>query len=458
MSPRYVNEIELQVPVEAAFTWHERTGAFERLLPPWDDARVIQASEGIKDGQRLIFDIRVAPALWVRWEALHSDYHWNQRFKDTQVRGPFKQWDHLHLFQAVGETRCTLRDEVEYQFPFEGLARLAPTSLTLGRIQRSFHYRNRVLKREIELHHRTALPPRRILISGATGLVGSSLRTFLTSGGHTVVPLVRRPVPGTDGLYWNPSQGFAPEQLHALEGFHAVVHLAGESVMGIWTAEKRRRIRNSRVLGTRHLCQALAKLDRKPEVLICASAIGYYGNRGDELITEGSEPGEGFLAGVCREWEDACEPARSAGIRVVNLRLGVVLTPKGGALRAMLPAFRAGLAGRLGSGQQFMSWISHDDAVQAIHHAIVDSSLEGSVNATAPEPVTNAEFTRTLARVLHRFSGPPAPAALLRLAGSEFAQAFFLDSARVQPMALETSGYRFAYPSLEEALRHLLGR
>jgi hypothetical protein len=295
----------------------------------------------------------------------------------------------------------------------------------------------------------------RVLVSGASGFIGSALVPTLTTGGHSVRRLVRR-VPSGEGEYrWNPAAGDVEPS--ALEGVDAIVHLAGESVAGRWTEPKKERILRSRVEGTPTLSEAIAVLDRPPGVLVCASAIGYYGDRGDEQLTEDSASGEGFLAEVVREWESASRPAEEAGIRVVRLRFGIVLGPSGGALKTMLRPFRLGLGGRLGRGRQWMSWVSIDDVVGAIHHALATEELAGVANTVAPNPVTNAEFTKTLARVLGRPALMPVPAPALRLVLGEFAQET-LASARVIPGRLLETGYEFRYPELERALRHLLGR
>jgi uncharacterized protein len=295
-----------------------------------------------------------------------------------------------------------------------------------------------------------------VAVTGSGGLIGSALVATLSAGGHRVTRLVRGPAPGVDAIGWDPAAGV--RDAASLEGLDGVVHLAGESIAaGRWTAGRKEAIRRSRVEGTQRLCETLARLARRPKVLVCASAIGYYGDRGEQGLTEQSAPGTDFLAQVCREWEAAAARAAQAGIRVVHLRFGVVLSPAGGALRKMLLPFRMGAGGRIGSGRQFWSWIALDDAVGAIHHALVTAALAGPANAVAPSPVTNAEFTRTLARVLGRPALVPLPAFAARLAFGEMADSLLLASARVIPARLQETDYRFRYPELEGALRHLLG-
>jgi uncharacterized protein (TIGR01777 family) len=295
-----------------------------------------------------------------------------------------------------------------------------------------------------------------VAVTGASGTVGIALCAALARSGHAVLRLVRRPARGPDEIAWDPGGGVQDRE--RLEGLDGVVHLAGKSIAGRWTAARKAEIRRSRVEGTRRLCEALAGLARRPAVLVSASAIGIYGDRGNEVLRESSAPGSGFLAEVCREWEAATEPARRAGIRTVVPRFGMILSPAGGALKTMLTPFRLGLGGRLGNGRQFVSWIAIDDAVGVIQHAMRTERLSGAVNAVSPAPVTNAEFTRTLGRALSRPAVLPLPAFAARLALGEMADEMLLASQRALPTRLEDSGYRVMHPRLEEALRHLLRR
>lgn len=295
----------------------------------------------------------------------------------------------------------------------------------------------------------------RVLVSGVSGPIGAALLPYLESQGAHVVRLVRGPAQGADQISWDPAKPIAPE---AVSGFSGVVHLAGESIVGRWTEDKKRRVRESRVLGTQHLATALAHTLIRPRVFICASAVGYYGNREDEILVEESPGGRGFLAEVSREWEAATRPASEAGIRTVSLRIGLVLSPKGGALERMLTPFKLGLGGRIGSGQQWWSWIHVDDIVGAVHYAMHAESLSGPVNLVSPHAVRNAEFTRTLASVLGRPALLPLPAFVARLAfGGEMAEELLLGSAHVEPGRLRASGYSFRFPELRTALDDLLG-
>jgi uncharacterized protein len=296
----------------------------------------------------------------------------------------------------------------------------------------------------------------RVLISGATGLIGETLIPELERDGHRVIRLTRSPASSED-IGWNPSAGEIDAS--RLEGIDAVVHLAGESIAeGRWTPAKKRRILESRQQGTRLLAEKVAGLPDPPEVMVSASAVGYYGDRGNELLREESGPGSDFLAEVCKAWEAAADPAREAGIRVVHPRFGLVLSPKGGALGRTLPIFKLGGGGRIGSGRQWWSWVALDDVVGAILHALTNDSVKGAVNVGSPNPLTNAEYTRVLGRVLNRPTFFPLPAPAARLVLGEVADALLLASQRMEPAKLKETSYEFRYPELEGALRHLLGR
>lgn len=294
-----------------------------------------------------------------------------------------------------------------------------------------------------------------ILITGATGLVGSATAAALATDGHRVVPLRRlRNGAAPRSPFWNPEASIV--DLANAGPIDAVVHLAGESIAQRWTPAARARIRESRVQGTRLLSEELAKLAAPPRMMISASATGFYGHRGDTMLDEASAAGAGFLADVCREWEAAADPLRERGVRVVHLRTGIVLDARGGALGRMLPPFRFGLGGRLGSGNQFWSWIALEDLVRSIQHLLATDSLAGPVNAVSPQPVTNREFTATLGRVLRRPTVLAVPESAVKLLFGEMGRAAMLASARVLPRRLMESGFVFQQPTLEGALRHLL--
>lgn len=292
----------------------------------------------------------------------------------------------------------------------------------------------------------------RILVSGASGLIGNALLSAFAAERYEVVRLTRNPHAGAGTIQWDPAQPLSPD---AVSRFDAVVHLAGESIADRWTDEKKRRIRDSRVLGTRNLAEALAKASRRPQVFVCASAIGYYGNRGDEVLTEDSSSGSDFLSDVCREWEGAAQAAADGGIRTAFTRFGLVLSRDGGALQKMLLPFRLGLGGRVGSGQQWWSWVDLRDVVGAILH-VIKSNLQGPVNMVAPNPVTNIEFTKMLGDVLSRPTIFPMPAFAARLAFGQMADELLLSSQRVAPVKLKESGYQFKFTDLRSSLQAIL--
>jgi uncharacterized protein (TIGR01777 family) len=295
----------------------------------------------------------------------------------------------------------------------------------------------------------------KVLVSGVSGPIGAALLPSLAASGWTVVRLVRGQATGENQIAWDPAKPISPD---GVSGFDAVIHLAGESIFGRWTEAKKAKILSSRVAGTANLSQALALAEEKPAVFVCGSAIGYYGNRGDELLREESAPGPGFLAEVCQQWEEATTPAVQADIRTAHLRTGVVLSPKGGALGAMLLPFRMGLGGRIGDGRQWMSWIDVQDMVGAIHHILKNDLLQGAVNLVAPRPVTNAEFTKTLAGALSRPAVLPMPAFAVKAIFGEMGEELLLASQKVEPGKLISSGYPFRFRDLMASLKAILDR
>ncbi len=454
----FTRRTRIDAPASTVFQWHAQPGAIERLTPAWEPVEVLERSGGIEDGSRVVLGLRMGP-LRLRWEAEHCDYEAGVQFRDMQRSGPFAHWVHTHRVEPDGPQACYLEDHVDYALPLAPLSHLVAGGFVRHKLDRLFNYRHRITAGDIAaLQGARTAEPMRVLVTGANGLVGSALVPFLTTGGHRVARLVRRPEQAhATALLWSPQTGIA--DLNALEGLDAVVHLAGESIAtGRWTPQKKAAIRDSRVQGTRVLCEALAKLQQPPKVLVCASAIGYYGDRVDEDLWEDSAPGSDFLAGVCRDWEAATAPAAARGIRVVNLRLGIVQSLAGGALAKMLTPFQLGVGGTIGHGYQYMSWVTLDDVIGAIYHAMVTETLEGPVNVVAPQPVTNHVFTRTLGRILKRPTWFPMPATVARVAFGEMADALLLSSARVRSGKLQKSGYAFHHRALEEGLRHVLGR
>lgn len=452
----FFREARLPVKVEEVFAWHERPGALDRLIPPWESVSVEERAAGVRNGDCVVLLNKIGP-MPVRWVAEHYDYQKNLQFRDRQTIGPFAYWDHLHAFRSDGDSATIMSDRVEYQLPGGPVGRLLGGGFVREKLDKMFDYRHKTVMDDLRAHAKyNEKGTMHVAITGSSGLVGSELIPFLTTGGHEVTRIVRGdPKPGE--VAWHPSQGeFDPTKLERVD---AVVHLAGENIAGgRWNEERKQRIRKSRVEGTRLLCEGLARMETPPKVLVSASAVGIYGDRGAELLDESSPAGDGFLAEVAEEWEQATRPASEAGIRVVNLRFGMILSPKGGALGTMLTPFKLGVGGVVGSGEQYWSWISLDDVIGAIHHVLMNDSLSGAVNAVAPDAVTNKEFTKTLGRVLGRPTVLPVPKFAAKLAMGEMADELLLASARVKPQRLMDSGFEFRQPNLEEALRYQLGR
>lgn len=453
----FERRVLLPVSAEKAFAWHERPGAFQRLQPPWEDVRLLDQTGGIRDGARTTLSVPVIGPIRQQWIAEHRNYVPGKEFQDVQLSGPFARFEHTHRITPVDASSCWLTDHIEYQPPGGVLGRWVGGGIIRRKLERVFRYRHQLLAADLQAGRSSGTTmSMKVLVSGATGLVGQALTPLLTTNGHEVFRLVRANPSEANDVPWDPQQGVVHPA--RLEGIDAVVHLAGENIAGArWNPTVKERIRDSRVRGTRLLCETLARLERKPKTLICASAIGYYGDRGSEILTEKSTGGTGFLPDVCDEWEAACEPARQAGIRVVNLRIGVILSPKGGALAKMLLPFKLGGGGIVGSGRQYWSWVAIDDVVGAIAHALTHDQLSGPVNCTAPNPATNYEFTKTLGAVLHRPTIIPMPAFAAKLALGEMAEALLLASTRVMPDKLLATGYQFRCPTLDGALRHVLG-
>jgi uncharacterized protein (TIGR01777 family) len=454
---RFTRRIGIARPAAEVFAWHEQPGAFERLQPPWEQVEVIARSGGVRDGATVSLRTRVGPA-WIRWDVVHGDYLAGRQFRDVLRRGPFKRWEHLHRVEPQGPDACTLVDDITYELPGGALGRLAEP-MVRGRLAQMFAYRHAVTKADLEGAARGGAPRRalRVLVSGASGLVGRTLVPLLTTQGHTVVKLVRRAPAGPDEAGWDPLKGTV--DLTGVGRIDALVNLAGAGIAdGRWSVPRRREILESRVSGTRTLVRALARLPEPPAVMINASAVGFYGDRGDEILTEASAGGRGFLAEVCSAWESELAAATALGVRTVALRTGLVVTPAGGGLARLLPLAALGLGGPLGSGQQWLGWITPDDLSGLILAAMGDPRWSGPVNAVAPEVLRQREFARMLGKVLRRPAVLPAPAWALRLAVGEMANELLLGSARVEPARALALGFAFRHGSLLPALTHMLGR
>ena len=455
--PRLVHERELPFPVDRVWDWHMRAGALERLMPPWEDARVVGREGDICDGGTVHVRVRRGP-LKVDFKVRHTDFEPGRLFTDEQISGPFGSWVHRHEFEPRGAGACLIRDRIAYDPPLAAATAALAAPTLEAETKRLFRFRNQRLTQDLARHAAYAGPPLRVAVTGASGFVGAALRHFLTTGGHEVLPIVRRrPDRDLGEVYWDPME--RKIEGRRLEGVDAVIHLAGESLSrGRWTPAKKKAIWESRVVGTRVLADTFDRLRNPPRVFVAASAVGYYGSRGSERLVERSRPGSGFLADLCREWESEALKAGRPGVRVVNLRTGLVLSPAGGALGTMLLPFKLGIGGRLGSGRQYVSWIDHDDLVALVFHTLITPSLRGPVNASAPHPVTNATLTTKLGHVLGRPTLLPVPSLAVRGMFGEMGKALLLDGARVLPEAATRSGFRFDFEGIGESLAFQLGR
>ncbi|HVM32835.1 MAG TPA: TIGR01777 family oxidoreductase, partial [bacterium] len=378
------------------------------------------------------------------------------RFRDEQVWGPFPHWVHTHDFLAGSPVESRMRDHVDYEAPL-GMNGGILGDLIHERLDRLFCFRHARLQNDFKRLAALPLPPHKILISGASGFVGTPLSDFLGNAGHEVWALVRRPArPEKREIAWDYAKGIIDEK--ALEGFDAVIHLAGESIAsGRWNLQRKFAIRHSRLDGTRFLAKALAGLAKPPKAFLAASAIGFYGNRDGEELTEESDQGYGFLPEICADWESAADPLRALGVRVAHLRTGIALNGGGGALGAMLRPFELGLGGQVGSGRQWMSWIALEDLIGAYYFLLCREDLSGVFNATAPHPATNRDFTQTLGKVLDRSTVLPLPAFAVKALLGEMGESLLLEGQKVMPRRLEQAGFEFFYPQLEPALRFETG-
>ena len=427
------------------FDWHTRQGAASRLIPPWQPVRVLREAKSLRDGQA-IFGLSAG----LHWVATHQPaaYDPPYQFVDTLTSFPLSTvltWRHVHQFSVEDEHTTRITDQVD-------------TPLPAAMLRPMFAYRHRQLADELAAQVRArelCSDALTVAVTGSSGLIGTALTAFLTSGGHQVIRLVRHMPRHADERLWRPQ---APNP-KLLDGVDAVIHLAGASIAGRFTEAHKKKLHDSRIGPTRKLAE-LASQSNQLRAFVTASAIGLYGpNRGNEILTETSSRGEGFLADLVTAWEDASTPAAEAGIRTVQVRTGIVQTPRGGTLRLFYPLFAAGLGGRLGNGEQWLSWIGLDDLLDIYLRAVLDSKLSGPINAVAPTPLRNTDYTHTLARVLHRPALLPVPAfGPQLLLGAEGNRELALANQRVQPQRLLDVGHHFRYSELDQALRHLLGR
>lgn len=449
---RFVWSYELPSSLQEVFAWHMQPHAIQRLIPPWAHAEVLASSEPNKIGSPIKIRFHAGP-FFKDWILQHTGFMQNDHFIDEQVSGPFRNWKHTHKFVAIGENRCKLLDGIEYCLPVPFLNKTIERELI-----RSFRYREQVLTADLRTYAAYPRQPLRILMSGSSGFIGAHLMLFLQLGGHSVTRLRRAQSSGAaEGvIFWNPETGDVRNE--DFEGFDVIIHLAGETIASMhWTAKKKEKIFQSRCRDTWLLSQVLTRLKNPPKTLISASAVGYYGDRGDEVLSESSSNGQGFLADVCKRWEDATETVGSRGTRVVHPRFGAVLSPTGGMLKQMLPAYKWGLGGKLGDGEQFIPWIALDDLLGALYHILFNPELDGAVNCTAPNPVRQKDFARELADAVHRPSFGNIPKPLLKALAGEMAENLLLAGQRAIPERLVKTGYNFRFTDLPKYFSFAFG-
>ncbi|HJU34043.1 MAG TPA: TIGR01777 family oxidoreductase [Nitrososphaera sp.] len=457
----FTKSTEIPATNQDTFDYHAREGALERLVPPWSILTVTSHEGNIKDGAMSTFKIRLG---FIRfpWKAVHFGYVHDLQFQDKMVEGPFQSWTHTHSFKPDKTGGCKMEDKIAYSPPFGKIGAMLLNNIIQNNLKQLFQYRHRILSNDISLWKLAGRTKgQKILITGSSGLIGSSLIPMLTAAGEHRITRLERPSSRhndirSHSLLWDPARDKV--NLKDLEGFDTVVHLAGENIFGRWTDSKKQRILESRVKSTQLLCNSLIRLANPPSTLICASATGFYGNQGSEALTEESKPGFGFLSQVCKAWEESTQIAKDVGIRVVNTRLGVVLTPKGGMLQKLLALSKLGLGLQFGHENQYISWVSIEDVIGSIFYSIIDSSIRGPINVVSANPVTNLEFSRILARILKSKIMLPLSQKLARMMLGELADSLIVPSTLVIPKKLSFAGYRFINPDLEDTLRLLLGQ
>lgn len=429
---------------------------------------LIDQKGGINNGAISVFRINVGPITF-KWVAKHFGYIHNLQFQDKMIKGPFKKWVHTHSFISQGQNQCIIEDKIEYMPRFGKIGSKILQKRMQNYLNQLFLYRSRILVNDLFLEKITQEKGKRILISGSHGLIGSSLIPLLTSiGRHKISRLVRKVknnnmdlLPETNkedkkSIFWDPQ--YNKLDPYELEGFDIIIHLAGENIFGRWTDTKKQRIFDSRVGSTKLLSESLTKLSHPPSLLICASAIGYYGDRPNEYLTEDSNPGKGFLSEVCQKWEKATKEATEIGIRVVNTRFGVVLTPKGGILQKLLSPFKLGLGITIGNKDQYISWVSIEDVIKSIFYSITNTSIKGPINIVSPNPVSNLEFSDILKKIFNPKLSMSISQNIPKLIFGEMSKEVLSTNTYVIPKKLVSTDYKFFSSELEDSLRFLLGK
>ena len=460
--PIYEHTATFPYSREVVWNWHARPGAVRRIMPDWEGIRPVEVG-GIKDGAVTSFRMSIG-ILPQRWVAKHHSYIEGEQFCDDMIKGPFGRWNHVHKFIEMDETEMQIHDRIDWKLPFHFFTRIGAPIMVMPRVRQMFKHRSRRILADLKRQQMFKDAPRkRILISGSTGLIGTQLGAFLETDGHDVHRLIRPSTrlhadqDPTKVVKWDDRSGSIIEG--SLENFDVIIHLAGAGIGDKrWSKKRKKLIAESREIPTRNLANALANLASPPSLFMCASAVGYYDNRGDEELDENSSIGNGFLAEICRKWEEAAQPAIDAGIRTIHMRTGIVTTAAGGMLQQILLPVKLGAMGPIGGGRQWQSWISLDDQIYAIHYLMNHETANGVFNLTAPNPVTQKQFAKALGKVLRRPAFAPAPGFVMKILFGEMGKSLILDGQKVRPQRLQEFGYIFEHETLEPALRDALGR
>ena len=460
--PIYEHTATFPFSRETVWNWHARPGAVRRIMPEWEGIRPLEVG-GIKDGAVTTFrmSIGIVPQ---KWKAKHHSYIEGEQFCDNMIKGPFARWNHTHKFLENGTDEMKIQDTIDWKLPFHFFTRIGAPIMVMPRVHQMFKHRSRRILADLKRQEMFKDAPRkRILISGSTGLIGTQLGAFLETDGHDVHRLLR---PSTKlhadqdpakVVKWNDHTGEILEG--SLENFDVVIHLAGAGIGDKrWSKKRKNLIAESREIPGRNLSNALAELSSPPSLFMCASAIGFYDNRGDEDLDETSSIGNGFLAKICKKWEDAMKPASDAGIRTIIMRNGIVTTASGGMLQQILLPAKLGGMGPIGGGRQWQSWISFDDCIYAMHYLMNHEDASGVFNMTSPNPVTQKQYAKTLGKVLRRPAFAPVPGFVMKILFGELGKSLILDGQKVHPKRLLELGFEFEHETLESALRDTLGR
>jgi len=460
--PLFVHKAKFDANKKQIWDWYNSDGAFRRIMPEWEGIQPINAGR-LVDGEETIFKVKMGP-LRQKWVARHHSVVPGESFADRMIKGPFGAWNHHHEFESNSGKETSIIDNVEYKLPLHIFTGWSAGFTVLPRMKQMFEFRSVRVANDLKQIQATAeLPRQRILVSGSTGMIGLQLCAFLEAAGHDVHRLLRpttklpSDVDSAKVVRWDDLSGEILEG--DMNGFDSIIHLAGAGIGDKrWSKKRLKLIRDSRIIPTQNLAKIVAGLENPPKKLLCSSAIGFYGNRGTEVLDENSNAGNDMLSDLCKDWENSSNAAKDAGINVVYLRTGIVMSPLGGALAKLLLPAKMGAGGPVGGGKQMQSWISLDDEIYAIHHLMMKEDSEGAYNLTAPNPVSQKQFAKTLGKVLRRPAFAPLPGFVIKMLFGQMGKKLVLEGQDVRPNRLLESGYEFTHSELESCLRSCLGR